>query len=43
MSLTGDLGQLRDLISGRYTILLHVSLGLQKLHDLGVLHRDIKA
>ena len=26
----------------KYTILLHVSLGLQKLHDMGVLHRDIK-
>ena len=27
----------------KYTILLHVSLGLQKLHDMSVLHRDIKA
>lgn len=27
----------------RYTILHHVSLGLQKLHDLNVLHRDIKS
>ena len=26
----------------KYTILHHVSLGLQKLHDMGVLHRDIK-
>jgi hypothetical protein len=26
----------------KYTILHHVSLGLQKLHDLNVLHRDIK-
>ena len=33
-----------DLVDRRkYTILLHVSLGLQKLHDMGVLHRDIKA
>lgn len=27
----------------KYTILLHVSLGLEKLHDMGVLHRDIKS
>ena len=27
----------------KYTILHHVSLGLQKLHDLNVLHRDIKS
>ena len=27
----------------KYTILLHVSLGLQKLHDMNVLHRDIKS
>ena len=27
----------------KYTILLHACLGLQKLHDMGVLHRDIKA
>jgi serine/threonine protein kinase len=33
-----------DIVDRRkYTILLHVSLGLQKLHDMGVLHRDIKA
>jgi serine/threonine protein kinase len=37
-----DLGP--DLVDRRkYTVLLHVSLGLQKLHDMGVLHRDIKA
>ena len=27
----------------KYTIMLHVSLGLQKLHDMNVLHRDIKS
>ena len=27
----------------KYTILEHVSQGLQKLHDMSVLHRDIKA
>lgn len=26
----------------KYTILLHVSQGLEKLHDMGVLHRDLK-
>eukprot|EP01043_Picozoa_sp_COSAG02_P010925 COSAG02_NODE_395_length_23127_cov_130.205663_9_plen_1340_part_00 len=26
----------------KYTILTHVSLGLQKLHEMGVLHRDVK-
>jgi hypothetical protein len=32
-----------DMIDMRkYTILLHVALGLQKLHDMCVLHRDIK-
>jgi serine/threonine protein kinase len=37
MGLGGDEIDLR-----KYTILHHVSLGLQKLHDMGVLHRDIK-
>ena len=27
----------------KYTILLHIAHGLEKLHDMGVLHRDIKA
>ncbi len=27
----------------KYTIIQHIALGLQKLHDMNVLHRDIKA
>lgn len=27
----------------KYTIVQHIALGLQKLHDMNVLHRDIKA
>jgi serine/threonine protein kinase len=36
-SLTPDVVDLQ-----KYTILTHVSLGLQKLHDMAILHRNIK-